>query len=311
MEDSGAAEAENSEGHTPLIWALASGRTAVARDFLGYNKKNKKTEKKRKNASLSARDGATGAATAEAAALFWYALLSQKLDLVIDAFPGILEQGESLLSVAEWGTSEQLRYIVSSQKVPVNYQNTLGSTALHNAIYSGEHEKVRMLLEQRGLDINTARHDNGETPLHAACAQNLNLAKLLLTCHDVDLLSVNSHGSTPLMTTISACQHEIFELLLERLATTNIWQKDLDGETALSLAAYNEDEKLVRRLLDPALGISKEIVSETIHSIDIYLFGPKRLPKKTRWLFEIRERQDRIRKGTYRILVEYREQIDG
>ncbi|KAL2834657.1 ankyrin repeat-containing domain protein [Aspergillus pseudoustus] len=312
----GAAEAENIVDHTPLIWALASGRTAVAKELLDpYHKEKKKGKKTKKqkekhNVSLSTPDELTEQTATDQAELFRYALLSQKIDPILEAFPGILEQRSSFLSVAEWGTAEQLRSVLAVQKPPINYQNDAGATALHLAINCDKYENARILLEQPGLDINLARKYDGDTPLHVACGMSLDIAKLVLARHDVDLLALDSVGRTPFMTAAHSCRPEICDFLLQRLGT-NIWHKDLNGDTALSLAVYSEDQKIVRHLLDSAPGISKEIIRDSIHSVDEYLAGPKRLPKKWEYLIPIRERQHRIRKGTYRILTEYLAQMDG
>ncbi|KAL4861233.1 ankyrin repeat-containing domain protein [Aspergillus spectabilis] len=305
-ESGNAAQARDSRGHTALVWALVSGQTAVARELLEWragdpterkkemmkNLKKEKREKKRKkkqqrNAeapSLSTPDEDEDnepqetTAEAEAQTLFRYALRSQKIDPVIDAFPGILEQEETLIAVAEWGTPEQLRHLLSMPKTPMNCRSAAaGATVLHHAIYSGNREKIEIVLGQPGVDVNThaAPGVDEETPLHAACRQTPEIVKLLLARHDLDLLSLDSEGRTPLMIAVSSGRHDIFNLLLERSGAAEIWRKDFGGETILSLAAFSEDEKLLRRLLD--LAPAMDIVHDAISVIDEYLAEPKRL----------------------------------
>jgi ankyrin repeat protein len=323
-----AVEAVDNHGHTPLIWALASGQTAAARELLewrdgdpkerkkqamkGEKKVKKKNKKTRNGEILSTPSEDPGKeTTTEAAALFRFALRSQRLDPVIETFPRILEQEETLIAVAEWGTPEQLRHLLSLQKTPMTYRSAAGATVLHHAIYSGNCEKVRMVLEQPGVDINVhaaARLDEA-TPLHAACDQTPEVVKLILACHDVHLLSLDSSGRTPLMAAVGHARQDICDLLLELSDATDLWRRDFQGRTILSIAATTQDERLVRRLLE--LAPAKEVVSEAISYIDDYLAGPKRLPKKLQHLGPIREAQERVRKGTYRILVQYREQLGG
>ncbi|KAL3496099.1 hypothetical protein BJX62DRAFT_232609 [Aspergillus germanicus] len=339
------AQAVDGRGYTPLVWALVSGQTAVARELLEwrdgdpverkkemikYLKKEKrmmmmmKKKKKRKEQRAAEiprpstpdenEDEESQETTTEADAqtLFRYALRAKKLDPVINAFPRILEQEETLIAVAEWGTPEQLRHLLSVRKPSMTYRSTAaGATVLHHAIYSGNCEKVEIVLSQPGVDVNIrAASDNGEeTPLHAACRQKPEIVKLLLAHHDVDLLPLDSSGRTPLMTAVSWSRHGIFNLLFELSDAEEIWQKDFEGKTILSIAAFAEEEKMLRRLLDlvPAM----DVVDEAISAIDEYLAGPKRLPKKLQYLWPIRIRQERIRKGTYSILVQYRQEMGG
>ncbi|KAL3442996.1 hypothetical protein BJX65DRAFT_312296 [Aspergillus insuetus] len=321
----GAAEAVNSNGHTPLVWALASGQMAVARELLEWRngdpkrrkkqtkKQEKKTKKKQRSAEIiTTPDKGTQEATAtEAAVLFRFALRSQKLDPIIDAFPRILEQEETLIAVAEWGTPKQLRHLLSVQKTPMTYRSDAGATILHHAIYSGNPEKVRLMLEQPGVNVNAhaAASLEEETPLHAACGQTPDIVNLLIARRDVDPISLDSKGRTPLMVAADWPRHDICDLLLRELSgATEIWQKDIEGRNLLSIAAAPPDEWLIRRLLE--LAPSREVVSEAVSDIDVYLAGPKWLPKKLEHLCRMREAQQRVREGTYKILVQYREEID-
>jgi ankyrin repeat protein len=342
--DAAQAQAVDVRGYTPLVWALVSGQTAVARELLEWRdgdpverkkemmknlKKEKKmirTKKKQHRAAEIPRPSTPSTpdedenedeepqettTEAEAITLFRYALRSRKPDPVIDAFPEVFEQEETLIAVAEWGTPEQLLHLLSMQQTPMTYCSAAGATVLHHAIYSGNLEKVQIVLEQPGVDVNIrAAPDNvEETPLHAACRQTAEIVKLLLAHPDVDLLSLGSAGRTPLMDAVSWGRHDIFNLLLERSDTAEIWRKDFGGETIVSIAAFNEEKKLLRRLLN--LGPPMDLVDEAISGIDEYLAGPKRLPKKLQYLWPIRIRQERIRKGTYSILVQYREEMGG
>jgi ankyrin repeat protein len=344
--DAAQAQAVDGRGYTPLMWALVSGQTAVARELLEWRdgdpverkkemmrnlkieKKMIKKKKKQQRAAEIPRPSTPSSpdedenededeepreptTEADAQTLFRYALRSRNLDPVIDAFPGILEKEETLIAVAEWGTPEQLRHLLSVQQTPINYCSAAGATILHHAIYSGNREKVQMVLGQPGVDVNIrAAPDNGEeTPLHAACRQTAEIVKLLLAHPDVDLLSLGSAGRTPLMDAVSWGRHDIFNLLLERSDAAEIWRKDFGGETIVSIAAFAQEEKLLRRLLD--LAPAMDVVHEAISLIDEYLAGPKRLPKKLQYLWPIRIRQERIRKGTYSILVQYRQEMGG
>ncbi|KAL2862669.1 ankyrin repeat domain-containing protein [Aspergillus lucknowensis] len=320
----GAAQAVDGQGHTPLVWALVSGQTAVARELLEWRdgdpmerkkemrKKEKKNKKQQGNTEILRPDEETQENTMEADALtlFRYALRSQKLDPVINAFPAILEQEEALIAAAEWGTPAQLRHLLSVQQTPMTYRGATGATVLHHAIYSGNREKVQIVLGQPGVDINIhaapgTGHDE-ETPLHAACAQTAEIVKLLLAHPDVDLLSLDSNGRTPLMNAASWGRHDICNLLLlEQSDVAEIWRTDFTGRTILSIAAFAEDEKLLRRFL--CLSPGMDVVNNAISVVDEYLAGPRRLPKKLQHLLLIRERQERVRNGTYRILVQYRE----
>ena len=83
------------------------------------------------------------------------------------------------------------------QSGDVNERNEQGKTALHLAAYLNQTEVIQGLLQQVGLDLNPQDND-GDTPLHYACARGyLEVVKQLVEA-GADINMQNNVGDTPL-----------------------------------------------------------------------------------------------------------------
>src|ERR1700730_14186841 len=66
------------------------------------------------------------------------------------------------------------------QGVSVNAVDSLGGTALHDAVWAGELEIARLLIDA-GADVNARHAEAGSTPLHYAIITNhVEIAELLI-----------------------------------------------------------------------------------------------------------------------------------
>src|ERR1035438_7524161 len=76
-----------------------------------------------------------------------------------------------------------------------NTRDKLGATALHDAVWTGHIQLVRVLLEH-GADPNIPHAEAGATPLHfAAIKGNAEIARLLLD-HGALIKTADRSGST-------------------------------------------------------------------------------------------------------------------
>jgi hypothetical protein len=125
-----------------------------------------------------------------------------------------------------------------------------GANPLHAAVYSGNVEVVRILVEYDPAHVN-ARNDYGETPLHWA-SNGYNPsdgpAIRLLLEHGADINVQNYRfWTTPLHRAAEHGALEVVRLLLEHGA--DLEAKTYDGKTALQVAAdkgHDEAVKLLR-----------------------------------------------------------------
>jgi hypothetical protein len=83
------------------------------------------------------------------------------------------------------------------QGVPLNGADSLGGTALHDAVWAGEKEIVALLLDA-GADVNARHVDAGSTPLHYAVITNHADIAAMLIAKGADVNARYRSGATPL-----------------------------------------------------------------------------------------------------------------
>jgi ankyrin repeat protein len=129
-----------------------------------------------------------------------------------------------------------------------NVRGEYGRNPLHAAVFSGNLEVIRILIEYDPADIN-ARDLGGWTPLHwISEGHNLNdgsVLRLLLE-HDADINVQNTNGWTPLHLASINGALEVVRLLLEHGADVEV--KNNNGKTALQVAAREGQDEVVEFL---------------------------------------------------------------
>jgi hypothetical protein len=123
--------------------------------------------------------------------------------------------------------------------------------ALESAVYSGNVENVRQLLDS-GADVN----QGGGTLLRlAAEAGHAEIAKMLVE-KGADVNAKTATGGTPLMVAAAFGHADVVKVLLPKV--TDINATDVEGETALYMAVAENHVDVVRVLIaagaDPAVG---------------------------------------------------------
>lgn len=100
------------------------------------------------------------------------------------------------------------------------------------------HTRVCQILIDGGADIHYSRQ--GWTPLHEACCGNhLDVVRLLLSGRVNPNVIVSWSGMTPLMHAVRRNFKGVCELLIH--AKANVWQRNIDGNTALDLAGNSDN----------------------------------------------------------------------
>lgn len=129
-----------------------------------------------------------------------------------------------------------------ANKVPsVDIRDNLGNTPLHLAARRGHVESIKELLSA-GANQHILT-ENGLTPLNEACAWGQTRAAEVLMKSDQSNEALNTNF---LHAAVSGSS-EIARLLLDEKADKNTQNKE--GETALHLAAWNSDTRLMQLLL--------------------------------------------------------------
>ncbi|KAF7173102.1 hypothetical protein CNMCM5623_005348 [Aspergillus felis] len=198
---------------------------------------------------------------------------------IIEAFPKALEDYESsynetvLLRAAEDGSEEVVRYLLSLNTTPINYQDRDVNQ------HCVDPEIMKALVAQPDINVNP-RDLCTRTPLASAAFNGeAELVKLLLQRHDVDLFPVDNCGNTPLLLAAEEGEIHIVNMLL-KVPSTDIWHRNQPNITALALAAESGHTEVVRRLLDPDLKVTKEIIWDAMENTKEVLVAIRRTPRK-------------------------------
>jgi ankyrin repeat protein len=117
---------------------------------------------------------------------------------------------------------------------------------LHDAAAEGDLDRVLVLLEQPGIDVNQANMD-GWTPLQEAAARHYEQVCKALVDAGANLDHQNKDGWTPLHEAAARGLMDTTRLLVEHGASLII--KTKDGDTALHVAASHHMAEAVKYLL--------------------------------------------------------------
>ena len=150
--------------------------------------------------------------------------------------------------VANNGSVECMKVLLSAEDIAINAQGSDSWTALHTVAFFGYSECMKLLLRHPHINVNM-QTKFGETALHIACEnRHPECVKLLLAHKDIDLSLVYRNGYKPIHLAADAGLVEMLRDLLTD-CPTNINIQDNDGYTPLHLAARKGNTKCVQLLL--------------------------------------------------------------
>lgn len=126
------------------------------------------------------------------------------------------DEGENIIhSIVFSGDNERLKILISKLKVDINHQAIDGATPLLLAISLEKYEIAKTLID---AGANAKIGDiNGITPLHLACQEGaMDLVKLLIE-NKVDLKAKTVAGNTPISLAANHNHDEIVKLLYSKI----------------------------------------------------------------------------------------------
>lgn len=129
------------------------------------------------------------------------------------------------------GHLESVKLLINPQNV--NAKDAAGRTLLHYAVSSGNHELIKLLIEQ-GADSGIFDND-GFSPIHCADLLNAESIKLLINPQNVN--AQNKYGATLLHLSALRGNQELIEFLLKNGADPEIRNKN--GNLAIHLIPLN------------------------------------------------------------------------
>ncbi|KAL3496092.1 ankyrin repeat-containing domain protein [Aspergillus germanicus] len=223
--------------------------------------------------------------------------------------PCVVRRETALCRAAEAGIEEIVRYLLSIDKEPINYQDERTRTALHHAVNSGvpgtvrallDHPKMddecfrlvdrseqsclhyaaktphqnadilQMLLNHPATEVN-ARDNSGKTPLATAAWYGaVDMVRTLLDRDDVLIHTLDSQNRSPFINAAMGGSEEVIRIL-SKVPGTEFWRKDEVNRTALQWAVRNNNENVVKTLLLPEFGATDEIIRQALWDSETWL----------------------------------------
>src|SRR5580704_15127002 len=119
---------------------------------------------------------------------------------------------DDLREAVRAGDTDRVRALLK-QDVPLNVVDSLGGTALHDAVWEGEKSIVALLL-QAGADVNACHAEAGSTPLHYAIITGHTEIAAMLIDKGADVNARYSSGATSLHLAANRGSRAMVELLL-------------------------------------------------------------------------------------------------
>lgn len=126
------------------------------------------------------------------------------------------------------------------------------------------------------MNVNYPGDPHGSTAFGAAALGNsTEVMQLLLEHDDLDKVPIDKLNCTPLLLAAESNAPEALELLLTLPETLlDIWHRSSGGRTALECSAALGNVEIARRLLDPALGATRELIHDAIHGTEAGMLDP-------------------------------------
>ncbi|KAJ8675597.1 hypothetical protein QAD02_011383 [Eretmocerus hayati] len=118
-------------------------------------------------------------------------------EVIVDKkIPTLTKVQQDIFEAVNDGKIQELKIILSTNKIKVDFVDENGMTPLQHACYKGSKDIVEMLIDH-GADPNKCDHPHQYTPLHfAALSGNADLCQLLLSA-GAKSSALNSVGRTP------------------------------------------------------------------------------------------------------------------
>ena len=158
------------------------------------------------------------------------------------------DDGRNCLHIAALnGDLNLCKMLIDKHKVDLHMTDNKGCTAVHYSSQSGNYELVAYFVEM-GADIHL-KTDDGRTGLHIAALQgHLNLCKMLIDKHKVDLHITDNEGWTAVHCSSQSGNYELVAYFVEMGADIHL--KTDDGRTCLHIAALQGHLNLCKMLID-------------------------------------------------------------
>jgi len=171
------------------------------------------------------------------------------LNLLSSSAVSYTDPDNNIWNVVEKGDIKTLQVLLANG-ADVNAKDKYGRTALIFAVVHEQTEIVKVLLAQKGIDVNLKTKEGGETALMIAAfdQDRIEIVKALLAKKEIDVNAKNVVGETALMTASLKGNTDIVKALLA-IKNIDVNAKSMLGGTALIAASLKGNTEIVRALL--------------------------------------------------------------
>lgn len=186
----------------------------------------------------------------------------------MDQSLGILtEQEGKLFEKIQANSYDEVKRILTDEKIRINCLDSHGMTPLQHAAYRGNYELCKLMLDC-GADVNSHYHESGYTSLmFAGLAGKLNVVSLLLE-HGASTTAVNSVGRTASQMAAFVGNHDVVSII-----NNFIPKEAVDYYT--EVRGLEKEPKLPSAL---ANSMHRLVIKTNIHPVRLALFLQSNAP---------------------------------
>lgn len=179
-------------------------------------------------------------------------LLLARLDVSPNEADKLYNQTPLWLAVT-FEEGDMFRMFLSRKDLNIDAASRYGETALGRCARQGYEAALQMLI-RAGADFNKA-NDDGQTPLSAAAAEGkVKMVEILLSQPNIDMNATDTKRQTALHRASECDQTKCMKMLLARTPPADNDIADLNGNTALHLAAAKGNKIAAKMLLKGGWG---------------------------------------------------------
>lgn len=168
------------------------------------------------------------------------------------------DTGYNILQCAVLRSNDKIvKYLLSNyDNIDINATDYNNMSCLHYAVNNKNINIIKMLMEYPGIDINIHSKFRRWTPLHCIShGSDIEFFKLFIDNVDININSIDSHGCTPLMTSVVFKYDDTPEEYLVEIVKLFLSHPDIDiditdiyGDTALSYAKDSDYDAITELL---------------------------------------------------------------
>ncbi len=161
---------------------------------------------------------------------------------------GLSEPEAALIDAAMKGDTQRVKDLLDRKGVKVNMKDAQGTTPLALAAWFGHTDTAKLLIE-RGADVNAKKTspDGSSVLAHATMKGHKYIVALLLD-KGVNVNVKDTQGATPLALAAWLGRTDIAKLLIERGADVNAKKSSSDDSSVLMLATIKGHKDIVELL---------------------------------------------------------------